>query len=319
MKLPNVVTDLINALTVPRHQCKLWSGNILDPSVNYSRQDFHVGPEGGSATWSNADTEDNYRSNVAGLNLTDYDENSFQYVHNAHGYRCDSFDGLKEPKGRDEYRIAFIGCSMTYGVGVPVDHAWPYQIISRLRNDFPDTHFPYINLAKGGRSIDYIVRILYLFARSVDFDMAVVMMPMPTRAELVFDPERIMDYMHDTEMGLMKPLEQEALQEYREHFAGNDLYIQYQLQKNFAFLQTLARAHGFHLAWSSWVDEGMLLNWLSPDLRKGYLGKRFHGDSVTGKFARDGIHPEEATHARFANRVYDKLAEQVRVTVSPHL
>ncbi len=308
MKLLSTVKNfLTNKQGPPKHTYQLWHGSIFDKGIQHSRPDY-FGP---SAQWANSDTEENYREKMEGKGLTDYGPDSFIYTQNPQGYRCDDLNLLKI-RAANEIRIVFNGCSVTYGVGVPVEDIWCYQLLERLRGDFPNYKFPYINIAKGGRSLDYIVRTYYLFAESVKYDMAIPLIPVPSRFELVVMDNIVTDFLKPFVPTCTTELEQQADAVFREHFAKNELYVQYHLQKNFAFLRTLMKAHGIRLLWSSWAGQDDLHDWLPPELQDGYLKHMFDHFPEHGKWGRDGVHPDRITHKKFADLVYDQVRDEVQ-------
>jgi hypothetical protein len=69
------------------------------------------------------------------------------YKLNSYGYRCDEFDL------QSELPIVFMGCSHTFGLGLPLEDTWAYKTISNIRAKTNKT-IPYWNLARNGSSID---------------------------------------------------------------------------------------------------------------------------------------------------------------------
>lgn len=59
------------------------------------------------------------------------------YKLNSYGYRCEEFDNQK---------IMILGCSQTFGDGLPLENTWPHLLSKKINKD-------YINLAKGGDGI----------------------------------------------------------------------------------------------------------------------------------------------------------------------
>lgn len=69
------------------------------------------------------------------------------YKLNSLGYRCDEFNL------ESELPVVFMGCSHTFGLGLPLEDTWTYQTISNIRAKTNKT-IPYWNLARNGSSID---------------------------------------------------------------------------------------------------------------------------------------------------------------------
>jgi hypothetical protein len=71
--------------------------------------------------WSSTDSLENWNKNSE---KQEYSAD-FVYHHNAHGYRCDEFEDIMN---RPTKKLLVLGCSNTYGVGVPEEHTWPHML-----------------------------------------------------------------------------------------------------------------------------------------------------------------------------------------------
>jgi len=99
-------------------------------------------------TWSNSDSSRNYSpENSEGKN---YSVDDVSYRYNSHGFRCDEFtDSADVP-------VLFLGCSFTEGIGLPLQHCWPYFILDRIGH-LPENigkDIPFFSLALGGSGTD---------------------------------------------------------------------------------------------------------------------------------------------------------------------
>jgi hypothetical protein len=79
----------------------------------------------------------------------------FNYKYNEYGFRCDSFNV------KSEFPILFLGCSVTSGVGLPLEETWAYKIYQKIQNK-KNISIPFWSLAVGGSSID--LQSLYLLS-----------------------------------------------------------------------------------------------------------------------------------------------------------
>ena len=70
-------------------------------------------------------------------------ESDITYTFNEHGFRADSF--YDEP----DFRIVTCGCSMTVGVGVKADEAWPARLKAKVQ-EFTGQTASNWNLATSG-------------------------------------------------------------------------------------------------------------------------------------------------------------------------
>ncbi len=94
--------------------------------------------------WSSADSLENWNKNSE---KQEYSAD-FSYHHNAHGYRCDEFEDIMN---RPTKKLLVLGCSNTYGVGVPEEHTWP-QMLKRQFEHHKNEKIDVINLGVPGGS-----------------------------------------------------------------------------------------------------------------------------------------------------------------------
>ena len=78
---------------------------------------------------------------------------------NEFGFRCDSFDEISKA---DKVFI-FIGCSITFGLGIKKEDTWAYKMYEELKSKFPGQNVPFINLAFPASGIDFAIRNLRNF------------------------------------------------------------------------------------------------------------------------------------------------------------
>jgi hypothetical protein len=109
--------------------------------------------------WYPTDTVEQYKPfNDYGANL--YKPGDFTYKFNSDGFRCDEFD-LKS-----ELPILFIGCSVTEGIGLPVEHTWSYLLHQEIRK-LTGKNIPYWNIAQGGAGIDTQASLMYWLSKRI--------------------------------------------------------------------------------------------------------------------------------------------------------
>jgi len=107
--------------------------------------------------WWPTDTQKNYKKiNNFGPNL--YKPYEFTYAYNSHGFRCDEFSL------ESDIPIIFTGCSVTEGIGIPLNQVWAYNLITKIRNT-TNKNIPYWNLSVPGTGIDTMAYYLYQFTR----------------------------------------------------------------------------------------------------------------------------------------------------------
>jgi hypothetical protein len=96
-------------------------------------------------------------------------EDAIIYSMNSHGFRSDEFD--------DSPGFIALGCSFTYGIGLPQDQIWP-SIVSRragLRS---------WNLGIGGCGLDTCFRLLYNWVDRLRPKFVMMLTPLASRFEI---------------------------------------------------------------------------------------------------------------------------------------
>ena len=97
--------------------------------------------------WSSTDSLENWNKTGETSEKQEYSAD-FVYHHNAHGYRCDEFEDIMN---RPTKKLLVLGCSHTYGVGVPEEHTWP-QMLKRQFEHHKNEKIDVINLGVPGGS-----------------------------------------------------------------------------------------------------------------------------------------------------------------------
>src|SRR4249919_209292 len=131
--------------------------------------------------WCPLDTIENYKrydKEYKSLNL--YKPGDFTYIFNNHGFRCDNFELSSD------LNIVFLGCSVTEGIGLPVEDIWAYQLLSKIRQK-TNKNISYWNLALGGTGIDTQSFLLHWFSRMIKIDYVFSLIPGLFRREYLFN------------------------------------------------------------------------------------------------------------------------------------
>lgn len=121
--------------------------------------------------WLGSDSEprhNEYKNKFS--NLITYKPEDFTYKFNSHGFRCDEFNTPTNHK-----KILYTGCSMTEGIGLPVEHIWSSQLNKMLFGEGS----PLFNIAINGNSVSGIIRQLIAFLNSADFKPDYVLINFP--------------------------------------------------------------------------------------------------------------------------------------------
>ena len=96
----------------------------------------------------------------------------FKYAFNSHGFRCQEF--TPDPS------IMFLGCSFTFGIGLPVDVIWPELTAQGL-------NMRCANLGIGGSDLNTAFRLASGWIDRVRPKIVVLMIPSILRFELITD------------------------------------------------------------------------------------------------------------------------------------
>lgn len=122
-----------------------------------------------TTNWSGTDNEANFKNHPK----SGYTEHSIIYKYNSYGFRTEEFD-FKSNKPS----ILCLGCSMTEGVGVNIDEAWPSHIQKEL------TEFNVYNLGVGGGSSDTVARMLCNIRDKLNVCAVFILWPLSVRYEV---------------------------------------------------------------------------------------------------------------------------------------
>lgn len=116
---------------------------------------------------------------------------SVRYDLNRDGYRCDEFNqsqGLK---------LMAVGCSYTFGTGIPYEGTFSYRVARVLEADLgvPVTNW---NLSAPGKSADYIARMISSAVPVLKPHFVIVNFSHIARREFITETGRIIGYMPGT-------------------------------------------------------------------------------------------------------------------------
>lgn len=118
-----------------------------------------------------SDTEDKYKNQPADFKEF-WDKIPMDYVINSWGFRSPEIDDSKK-------LLPFFGCSYTFGIGMPVEHTFPYLMSKELGID-------YVNFAIPGGGYDGVYRLMKAWLPLIDCDYVVTMDPPSVRIDSQF-------------------------------------------------------------------------------------------------------------------------------------
>ena len=173
-------------------------------------------------------------------------------------------------KQRSDFNILVSGCSLTVGVGVKYENTWPQLLKTHINQ--PTTVW---NLAQSSTSPDYVVRSIYKTVDVLSPDLIAVCWPAETRFEGPHNG-KLKNYQLDTD-------------EYPKLFVDQE-WAYHNLQKNIIFLEQLCKLRNIPLVHGpgDYTDFG-----IDPDTT-----------------ARDGSHPGNLWHQKFAELVFQHYKDK---------
>jgi hypothetical protein len=239
------------------------------------------------------------------IKRTNIQPNSVRYKVNKLGLR-----GSGDFKSKKK-KVAFFGCSFTFGWGVNEEDGFPHIIGTEL---FPDHEI--INVGMPGTSIDTCVRYFKMVTDVVDIDYAIILLPAPFRTELPCEN------MHIKYANIVTN-ENHAPKELKEKFPAwvelNDsLYLKYRFLKNVSFIDQIATNKNVNVFFSTYDDDGKeYLNEVLPENKilpffdqyelKSSFELPDYDPELKHFFARDGHHPGVYSNKVFSDKVIKKI------------
>lgn len=97
-------------------------------------------------------------------------DKTITYKFNKHGFRGDDFS--------EDPSIMFLGCSHTFGLGVPLESSWTYRVASALQ-------LKHVNLGWPATSNDTAFRYAYTYLQKVKPKIVVLLSPSVSRTDLI--------------------------------------------------------------------------------------------------------------------------------------
>jgi len=228
-------------------------------------------------TWYGLDSLENYNPYN---NL--YRPEDFSYKFNEHGFRCNSFENIKENG------IIYIGCSHTEGQGLPVTDTWAYKLHQKF-NDIP-----YYNLAKSGTGIDFISKTLYHYISIFKPKYIFLQCPDYYRRDFIFKNKSESRF---TITSILK---------------DNDLFLDksYSIDKFAESLKIIDLIAQLHNSQVIFCPLFKYISIVARKISKDNDFKNFIFINVEMKiidYARDNFHYGLKSHENFANDLYNKL------------
>jgi len=211
-----------------------------------------------------------------------YGPNDIEYKFNNKGFRCDNFeDWTKHP-----YRILFAGCSMTEGIGLPLEDTWA-KIMHKKICKHLKIKIPFWSIAAGGTGLDEMTRYLYHYFDLLRPQIIISNLPEINRREF-WDPESL----------VFAPISnQERIDTLR--LVRDEKFIRYQTEKNFAIINLLLEKYNSNFIFVTY-NPNFDISYMNLSRIKQY--DMFRIDRWD--YARDGMHAGPSTNKKFADNFF---------------
>jgi hypothetical protein len=145
--------------------------------------------------WFNHDSEElylkNIESNYQQLSANGWVNRQFTYKFNSHGFRSDKFS--------NEDSIMFLGCSHTFGLGLPLEDTWAYQVAKSL-------NLKCFNLSVNGSGPDTAFRLANHYIPQIKPKIVVYLEPHESRFTLLSANGRFYNFSIGTHTADIDPL-----------------------------------------------------------------------------------------------------------------
>jgi hypothetical protein len=233
--------------------------------------------------WSDTDNKVNYLK----YQPNPYTETAITYTYNECGFRSDSFEL------DSELSVVFLGCSISEGIGLPLNEVWCHLAVEKLRAA-TGKNIAYWNLSMAGCGLDTCVRAYYAYAEQLKPQYVFALFP-GYRREFYFNNNWNLAHLR----GKDNIFEQNPI-------LLNYETIQYETEKNLAMLNLLLEKHNTKLIWDTWDD--LVLDKLNIPFTNACRIKKYN-DILKKNYiskARDGSHPGKNFHSEFGNAMFDQ-------------
>lgn len=264
-----------------------------------NKQFFKIGREdlaNQTFKWMIADTEENYRTVIKTMKVP-YGPDDIDYKYNNFGFRCDDFDSWE----KFPYRILFAGCSMTEGIGLPLEDIWPTLLHKKICEEF-GINMPYWTVASRGTGIDQMVRYIYNVKDYLRPQLIISYLPSLERRELCCE----------LRWGLWS-LETPEGKDTRVFLDEN--LVSYQTEKNIAMLDLMLKEIDCPLLFSAADGDFQIKDYTDSPMfiQRPHVPEQYD-------IARDGIHAGPNTNKIMAERAFDFfkpiIADKLGLTIT---
>lgn len=226
--------------------------------------------------WKIADNEKQYQKVKA---TVPYGPEDITYIHNSDGFRCDEFKNWNDYP----YRILFAGCSLTEGVGLPLEDTWA-KIVHNKICKLTKTDIPFWSIARGGTGIDQMVRYMVHYMEKLKPQIVISYIPHAERRERWYNDFYGPWAIENNDSATTTLLDEK--------------YVNYQTEKNLVMIDLILERYNSIMV-SSTVNHSLNLDYM-------HLRNILQSNNTIMKIdlARDGIHAGPKTNKLFAEMIF---------------
>lgn len=254
---------------------------FIDPYINFmNKRPWHFGKSlaGQCLEWLPSDEKRFYDQNMKDPEFAKFikeqgwdQPGAITYQLNRYGFRCDEFE--QRPN------LVALGCSFTFGIGLPLKDTWPTLLAQQLNLQ------PY-NLSWPGTGADTCFRIAEYWITALRPALVVMLAPPPARLELA-TTNPVLPF------EVFLPMSESPM------FSSKDIFLQ-----NWFSVEENARInnHKNKLAIQA-LCNNLNIKFLAYDVIKDLS----HDQEVV-KYARDRMHAGPSAHKMFVEKIIEDLA-----------
>lgn len=238
-----------------------------------------TGGEAGTFYWIDGDTEEQYQQNLAihhdalkrhgWLNA----EERISYTVDQYGFRETRMDRTKPGE------IMAFGCSFTFGLGLPIEHTWPYMLEQRYKTTY--------NLGAPGMGNETFFRLAYHWIPKIKPEIVCILSPGLDRRERITYAQT-----YGGTLKLWKPLGSWCQ-------IDNEIDMAY-MNEDECFYSNMRAILGIKALCTEYGAQFIYM-----DSRDIMFGPDEHATS-----ARDLIHPGKEYMQKVANKFYNKIQKK---------
>lgn len=192
-------------------------------SVNYNS--IYLEYAGTERTGVSGDTDEMYEKNcrerLSVIEQYGWTTTPVTYKFNSQGFRCEEF--TEEPS------VMFLGCSFTFGLGVPNENIWPTLVAQSLG-------LKSVNLGQAGGSHDAAFRLCHRWINQIKPKVCILLSPPMYRIEVI-EPDMITFF-------TTTRIQKDKFSEFYDAWLSTETNSQMNMLKNTLAIESLCKQNG---------------------------------------------------------------------------